>query len=131
MTTERVNHPAHYGGESNRFEAIKIIEGWGLGFAFCIGNALKYICRAPHKGTALEDMRKALWYLDRAAGDPNPHWPAPLYHAESAFMVTTAWQLPPALIQVVYRIREALQYRDLGLVRLAADQLRTFLGSAG
>lgn len=60
---ERVNHPAHYGGAENPYEAIKVIEAWGLGF--CLGNVLKYILRADHKGAALEDLRKARWYLDR------------------------------------------------------------------
>jgi hypothetical protein len=67
MTEERretVNHPRHYGGEDNPYEAIKVIEDWGLGF--CLGNALKYILRAKHKGTEQEDLQKALWYLNRA-----------------------------------------------------------------
>jgi len=61
--TEKVDHPAHYGGDV-KFEAIKIIEDWGLGFS--AGNALKYIIRAPHKGSEIEDLKKALWYLNRA-----------------------------------------------------------------
>lgn len=61
--SESVNHPAHYGGEKNPYEAIKVIEAWGLGF--CLGNAVKYIARAGKKGDALEDLRKARWYLDR------------------------------------------------------------------
>jgi hypothetical protein len=60
--SEAVNHPAHYGGEQNPYEAIKVIEAWGLGF--CLGNALKYISRAERKGNALEDLEKARWYLD-------------------------------------------------------------------
>ena len=31
---------------------------------FTLGNALKYICRAPYKGKQLEDLKKARWYLD-------------------------------------------------------------------
>lgn len=60
---EAVNHPAHYGGADNPYEAIKVIEAWGLGF--CLGNTVKYIARAPHKNATLEDLRKARWYLDR------------------------------------------------------------------
>jgi hypothetical protein len=62
--TETIDHPAHYGGADNPYEAIKVIEAWGLGFK--LGNALKYILRAPRKGVAEEDLRKARWYLDRA-----------------------------------------------------------------
>lgn len=60
---EAVNHPAHYGGADNPYEAIKVIEAWGLGF--CLGNTVKYISRAGKKGIALEDLKKARWYLDR------------------------------------------------------------------
>lgn len=64
MTEERVNHPAHYGGADNPYEAIKVIEAWNLGFH--LGNAVKYICRAGKKTTLVEDLEKARWYLDRA-----------------------------------------------------------------
>lgn len=62
---EAVNHPAHYGGADNPYEAIKVIEAWGLDF--CLGNTVKYISRAGIKSaeTELEDLRKARWYLDR------------------------------------------------------------------
>jgi hypothetical protein len=62
---ERVDHPAHYGGADNPYEAIKVIEAWGL--SFCLGNAVKYISRAGKKAGAppLEDLKKARWYLDR------------------------------------------------------------------
>lgn len=60
---EAVDHPAHYGGADNPYEAIKVIEAWGLGF--CDGNAAKYICRQGKKSDRLEDLKKARWYLDR------------------------------------------------------------------
>ena len=61
---EQVNHPQHYGGESNPYEAIKVINAWDLGF--CLGNTVKYISRAGKKdeGKAIEDLEKARWYLD-------------------------------------------------------------------
>lgn len=58
-----VEHPDHYGGADNPYEAIKVIEAWRLGFA--LGNAVKYIARAGRKGAAIEDLKKARWYLDR------------------------------------------------------------------
>jgi hypothetical protein len=63
---EAVNHPAHYGGADNPYEAIKVIEAWGLGFN--VGNAVKYLSRAGKKEPAklIEDLEKARWYLDRA-----------------------------------------------------------------
>ena len=60
--SESIDHPAHYGGDTP-YEAIKVIEAWGLGFH--LGNALKYLSRADKKGTAIEDLKKARWYLDR------------------------------------------------------------------
>jgi Protein of unknwon function (DUF3310) len=60
---EAIDHPQHYGGADNIYEAIKVIEAWELGF--CLGNTVKYISRAGKKGDALEDLKKARWYLDR------------------------------------------------------------------
>lgn len=62
---ESVNHPSHYGGDS-KYEAIKVIEAWGLGFN--LGNVVKYISRAGKKGKRQEDLEKALWYLERELG---------------------------------------------------------------
>lgn len=63
--SEAVDHPAHYGGADNPYEAIKVIEAWGLDF--CLGNSVKYISRAGKKDATkeVEDLKKARWYLDR------------------------------------------------------------------
>ncbi len=61
---ELVNHPKHYGGTDNPYEAIKVIEAWDLGF--CLGNVVKYISRAGKKSKdPIEDLEKARWYLER------------------------------------------------------------------
>lgn len=60
--TNTVDHPAHYGGKDNLYEAIKVIDAWALGFS--LGNAVKYICRAGKKTSTLEDLKKAAWYLN-------------------------------------------------------------------
>ena len=62
---EQVNHPKHYGGADNPYEAIKVIEACGLGF--CLGNTVKYISRAGKKETdkTVQDLEKAKWYLER------------------------------------------------------------------
>lgn len=62
---EAVNHPDHYGGGDNPYEAIKVIDAWNLGFS--LGNTVKYISRAGKKGgeeKRLQDLKKARWYLD-------------------------------------------------------------------
>lgn len=58
---EQVNHPNHYGGQDNLYEAIKVIDAWDLGFS--LGNTVKYISRAGKKDKELQDLKKALWYL--------------------------------------------------------------------
>jgi len=56
-----VNHPPHYTSHPSGVECIQITEH----FNFCIGNAIKYLWRAGLKGEALEDLRKAAWYIER------------------------------------------------------------------
>jgi hypothetical protein len=59
---DRIDHPSHYRADS--IEAIDVIEAWELNFS--LGNVVKYVCRAGLKSdNALEDLRKALWYLER------------------------------------------------------------------
>lgn len=62
---DQIEHPNHYGGEDNMYEAIKVIEAWELGF--CLANVIKYISRNGKKSgeSDIKDLRKALWYLDR------------------------------------------------------------------
>lgn len=60
IETDQVNHPAHYNAGS--IEVIDAIDDWDLGFS--LGNAVKYIARADHKGKKLEDLKKAQWYLN-------------------------------------------------------------------
>jgi hypothetical protein len=64
--SEKVYHPKHYGGEDNPYEAIKVIEAWELDFN--LGNVVKYVSRAgkKDKDTKLQDLEKAMWYLQRA-----------------------------------------------------------------
>jgi len=56
-----IDHPRHY--NQGTIEVIDAIEAWGLGFN--LGNAVKYLARCDHKGAPVEDLRKALWYIQR------------------------------------------------------------------
>lgn len=56
-----VNSPPHY--TAGGIETIEFIEAKNLGYN--LGNAVKYISRAEHKGKYLEDIKKAVWYLNR------------------------------------------------------------------
>jgi hypothetical protein len=58
---DQVNHPPHYTAHPSGVECITITEHMG----FNLGNAVKYIWRADLKGDAIEDLRKAAWYVQR------------------------------------------------------------------
>jgi len=58
---DAVNHPKHYTSHPSGIECIQITEHMG----FCLGNAVKYIWRADEKHDAIEDLRKAKWYIER------------------------------------------------------------------
>ena len=56
-----MNHPAHYTNHPSGIECVQVTEHMN----FCLGNAVKYIWRAGLKGNAVEDLRKAAWYIER------------------------------------------------------------------
>ena len=56
-----VEHPVHYTSHPSGIECIQITEHMG----FNLGNALKYIWRCDLKKDAIEDLKKAKWYIDR------------------------------------------------------------------
>ncbi len=58
---DMVNHPPHYTSHPSGVECIQVTEH----MSFCIGNAVKYLWRADEKGSALEDLKKARWYIER------------------------------------------------------------------
>lgn len=60
-THDPVNRPKHYTGHPSGIECIQITEHMG----FCLGNAVKYIWRADLKNDAIEDLKKAVWYINR------------------------------------------------------------------
>ncbi len=59
--SDAVNSPSHY--TAGKIEVIDFIEDQQLGFH--LGNVVKYVSRAAHKGNALQDLKKAEWYLNR------------------------------------------------------------------
>ena len=66
MKEERVNHPSHY--NHGKLECIDIMEdvfGIDETRAFCKLNAFKCLVRAELKGSEVEDIDKALWYLNK------------------------------------------------------------------
>lgn len=78
-----VEHPAHYTSHPSGIECIQITQHMG----FCLGNATKYIWRAGLKHDAIEDLKKAKWYIEKeiekrskerlSTQTPSPHQPQP------------------------------------------------------
>ena len=60
-TEDVVNHPSHY--KVGGIETIDFIEAKNLNYR--LGNVVKYLTRADHKGERLENLKKAQWYLER------------------------------------------------------------------
>jgi hypothetical protein len=58
---DAVNHPPHY--KTGGIEVIDFIEA--KGFNYRLGNVVKYVSRASHKGNYIQDLEKAKWYLER------------------------------------------------------------------
>lgn len=57
---DMVNHPRHYNQHPKGIETIDYIAHMD----FCCGNAIKYISRSEHKGNQIQDLEKAIWYLN-------------------------------------------------------------------
>ncbi len=57
---DAVHHPKHYTAHPSGIECITITRHMG----FNLGNATKYVWRADLKGAAIEDLRKAVWYIN-------------------------------------------------------------------
>lgn len=130
---EKIDHPLHYnhgplGADGTaRYEPIKVIDDWSLGF--CMGNALKYILRAPHKGAEMQDLAKARWYLSRNILYPDhvnrdgPEFSMP------AKDVAAAWGLNNDLSQCVWHIehgdaRSAIKYLDEHIAKTRMENIK-------
>lgn len=58
---DKINHPKHYA--DRKVEPIDVIEDWNLNFN--LGNVIKYVARCDLKGSPIDDLNKAVWYLNR------------------------------------------------------------------
>lgn len=61
LVPDKVNHPEHYC--KGKIEVIDIILDWKLDYL--LGNVCKYLFRSPYKGEEIEDLKKAIWYLNK------------------------------------------------------------------
>lgn len=69
VSEDLVNHPRHYKCPNPKynFEVIQVIEAWLLNKDHYLATALAYILRAKYKANPVQDIRKAVWYLNRWA----------------------------------------------------------------
>ena len=67
--SDPVNHPKHYNSHPSGVEAIELCRL----LPFSIGSAVKYLMRAGLKDPSKkkEDLKKAAWYLNDQASDPD------------------------------------------------------------
>lgn len=91
---EAVNHPPHYQTAAG-IEAIDVIERYGLDASWHLGDAMKYLLRAGRKGSLLEDLRKADWYIARWI---DQYWSGFAFDP-IARDGATAWASPEAIIE--------------------------------
>jgi len=67
---EEINSPKHY--TQGRIETIDVIEDiiqfYDPVEAYMVGEIIRYLARAPHKGRMRIDLKKAQWYMNRLAG---------------------------------------------------------------
>lgn len=63
MRDKMLQSPEYYQSHFGGLEAIDVIESFNLNFN--LGNVIKYTLRAGKKEDEIQDLRKAIWYLDR------------------------------------------------------------------
>lgn len=97
--SDAVNHPKHYNGHPSGVEAIDVCERLN----FRLGNAFKYVFRAPYKHESpLEDLKKALWYCERElAREP--------WKSKIEMSPEQAYWPEPGINEVVDRITETTE----------------------
>lgn len=59
---ELIHSPPHY--NKGKFEAIDVMDDWFSDDPLLF-TALKYLARCRHKGNLVQDLRKAIWYIER------------------------------------------------------------------
>lgn len=89
---EAVNHPDHYGGDV-KYEVIKVVNAWHL--EFNLGNAVKYLARAGKKNDLIEDLLKAIFYIEYEAKRSGARLPSYLEDDDyKPLFVLEDWELP-------------------------------------
>lgn len=67
QANDPVNHPSHY--NRGGIEVLNVIKAYGSPNdtpyeAYCRGNAIKYLLRAPFKDKSIQDLNKMIFYVN-------------------------------------------------------------------
>lgn len=68
ITSDTVNHPKHYTSDDCGVEAIEVTSL----LPACISNAVKYVWRCGKKDEDLQELKKALWYINYSIDNDLP-----------------------------------------------------------
>jgi len=132
---DEINSPAHY--TYSGLEPFNVISDWGWSLHFCLGNTLKYVCRAGYKDSAIKDLKKAEWYLVSGIeyAKNNPNFSGRKSRGTiKAEAVLLAWKLSSDLKEVVgylhrfnrdhslRNLTRALDYLQLEITRLEREE---------
>jgi hypothetical protein len=109
--------PPHYARAAEHPSGVECIE-MTRHMPFCLGNAVKYLYRAGHKGSAAEDYRKAAWYLRKQAEDA---WQLEECTAENALPELQAWRNKDTTGVLVHVVRAIITGQACDLTK-AADR---------
>jgi HAD superfamily hydrolase (TIGR01484 family) len=137
--SDNVDHPKHYNAGTtldedgtSKYEAIKIIEDWGYGEGFCVGNAIKYLLRAGHKEDAIEDLQKAYWYMKRITDQEGKK----LHQNKlSSDIAANEWQLPKTLAEILKNLQNystinpSKQEKRNAFIRSSTAPLRRYISA--
>lgn len=127
--TDMVNHPPHY--TTGGIEVIDFIDFMVNDPAdYYIGNVVKYLSRAGKKGDAVEDYRKARWYLERLYKKYKNRWARSAVHVISIeFIIRSANHycltkgLPRGAAKALIYIKRAADSLDAGWLPVALAEL--------
>lgn len=112
---DEINKAKGYNYHNNdNAEAIAVIASLGLLFPFCVGNAIKYICRYRFKG-GRKDLEKALYYLKKAV-ESNPKL-SPL----NSVQLAAIWDIHPTMAKVLSEVMVMNVGNAVQLLSVALD----------
>ncbi len=114
QTYDPVQKPRHYVGKT--MQVIEVIERLRCGAH--MGNVVKYILRAPHKGN-IQDLQKAIWYLNRAATvHTGPlRTEKPIEHPHPYWVIKQEFEVSDTIAQAYTQVVVALDRGDDFLIR--------------